>query len=327
MTSPSFAGMSDEEFEQHLNNPPAMDAEVPSEPPAPPAEEEPAPLEPNPELPVEPVEPAPTEVPTEPVPPTEDALEALYKPLDINGTELEVQSVDEARKLMAMGVQHQKFVKEHRRTVETLQEHKIGEAELNQLIDVMKGNPEAIAQFIKQHNLDVVELEEKKEAEYKPTNHMVSAERVTLNEVLDEIQSTPTFEKTTNIVTKEWDAVSKQHVLGNPQFLKELNEHVRDGTYDKVMKEVNRTRVFGGLSGMTDLQAYAAMGKQMQESGALTPAPAPVVTRQPKPVDAKTVDKKRSASPSPTTPAPVAPAEVDFRGMSDEEFEKYLRGN
>lgn len=323
MSNDSFAGMSDEDFEAHLNNPPAMEVEVPSEPPATPAEEEPAPteLEPTPEL----GEPQPDEV--VPVPVEGDPLEALYKPLEINGTELEIQSVDEARKLMAMGVQNQKFVKENRRTIDTLNEHKIGEAELNHLIDVMKGNPEAIAQFVKQHNIDVVDLEEKKEAEYKPTNHMVSQATVTLNEVLDEIQATPTFEKTTNIVTKEWDAVSKQSVLANPGFLKELNDHVRDGTYEKVMKEVNRTRVFGGMAGMTDLQAYAAMGKQMQESGALTPAPAPVVTRQPKQVDAKTVDKKRSASPSPTTQTPPAPEEVDFRGMGDDVFEKYLRGN
>lgn len=357
----SFAGMTDEAFEAHLNAVPSEESneETPSE--SLPTSEEPLTLD------EESVDETPTDVEESPVEApesdleeeheesdedieTEDLdeeeapddvtneteteaelnaeLEELYKPFKASGREISVKSVEEAKKLMSMGADYANKLqgfKVHRKTIKTLEQNDIDTDKLNLLIDASKGDKGAISKLIQEHSIDTMDLSEEEDSNYTPKDYSVSDSQVDMDDVIARIQATPSFSTTSDIVTNQWDASSKEVILSNPQHLEDLNEHVSNGTYDVVMNEVVRARTFGGLQGLTDFEAYAQVGQQMQSEGAFNKA-APetkTVSGKPKAKSQTNTDKKRRASPAKGSPTKT-PVKYDYAGMSDAEFEKLL---
>ncbi len=352
----SFVGMSDDEFEQHLNAP---QSEVSEETPSGSLSSSEELLDESPtdesnstvlaseelttdELPANELAEEP-EVSTDEqttdegeaaeAPETEtdvkadSGLEDLYKPFKASGREVSVKSVDEAKKLMSMGVDYVEKLqgfKQHRKTIRTLAEHKIDSASLNLLIDAHNGNPEAINKLIQDHKIDTLDLGTE-DSNYTPSDNSVSDAQVEMDDVIDRIQSSPSFSATSDILTNQWDEASKKVIYAAPQHLETLNEHVSNGTYERVMTEVTRIKLFDAnqLQGLSDLEAYQKVGHALQQAGAFNKQ-APVVSRKPTTTVATNTDKKLRASPSKATPRSTAPKKYDFAGMSDEEFEKLL---
>jgi hypothetical protein len=185
---------------------------------------------------------------------------------------------------------------------------------------------------VKDSGIDPMDLSADKASEYKPKIHAVDDREIDLDTVLDEIQDTPSYTRTLSIVSKEWDGASKQIIANQPQLLKVINDHVERGIYDLIVTEMESERMFGRLSGLSDLEAYRQVGDAIQARGGFnhlgssqgkTATQPVVVTPKPKKVeDDKLKDKKRAAS-STRTAAP-APTVKDFNplAMSDEEFAK-----
>lgn len=253
-------------------------------------------------------------------------LVELFTPFKASGSEMKVETVAEARQLMQMGVDYQnkmRAFKPHRKTVKMLENNKIDEARLNYLIDLSKGDKNAIAKLIKENEYDVHELDQE-ESSYSPSDYSVSDVEVDLDDVIGRIQSSEAFATTSDIVSNQWDKASKQAVFENPIILENLNTQVANGTYSRVKQEVIRLQAFGGLQGLSDLQAYHQVGTSMEQAGKLNaPAQAPkVVTTKPKGTSNNT-SKKLRASPAKRTQAAITPSN-DFEHMSDAEFEETL---
>ncbi len=255
-------------------------------------------------------------------------LDELYKPFKASGRDISVKSVEEAKKLMSMGVDYvQKLqgFKQHRKTIKTLGEHKIDGNRLNLLIDASNGNKDAINTLIQEHSIDTEDLSEVKDSNYTPSDNSVSDSQVEMDDVIDRIQATSSFSTTSDIVSNQWDDNSKKVIFANPKNLELLNEHVSNGTYERVMTEVTRAKLFGGLQGLSDLEAYQQVGQELYKQEQATQTATPTQVSR-KPVAKATVitDKKLRASPSKATPRSTAPVKYDYAGMSDEEFEKHL---
>jgi len=266
--------------------------------------------------------------------------EAEYKrllaPFKANGREITVKSVDDAISLMQMGANYNKkmaALKPNLKLMKLLENNGLlNEEKLGFLIDLDKKNPEAINRLVKDSGIDPMDLSVDKASEYKPKIHTVDDREIDLDTVLDEIQDTPSYTRTLSIVSKEWDGASKQIIANQPQLLKVINDHVERGIYDLIVKEMESERVFGRLSGLSDIEAYRQIGDAIQARGGFnhlgssqekTATQPVVVTPKPKKVeDDKLKDKKRAAS-STRTAAPVSTLK-DFNplAMSDEEFAK-----
>ncbi len=352
-----YGAMSDEDFEQHMNSLPAQE-EAPSEPSSVSGQE--ADVTPEPEMDGESFygeegpeadtgeeEDSPDEGEVEEDPEAEseeeeesdeggeeedtsdaaNQLAELFKPFKADGVDMQVKSVEEAKRLMSMGIGFHKKMegfKPHRRTIKTLEANEIDEAKLNFLIDISKGNKDAIAKLLKDSGLNALDLETEEDSNYTPSNHQVADSAVELDEVIADLRSTPTFTKTTDIVSNQWDEASRSVFLKSPTLLRALNEQVSNGTYERVMTEVTRQRVFGNLRGLSDLEAYDRVGKQMFEAQATAPQSKPVVPVKNPPAKPTNTDRKRRASTR-RKPAPAKPKEYDWASMSDEEFEKHLK--
>lgn len=270
--------------------------------------------------------------------------EAVYKeltaPFKANGKDIQVQSVEDIKSLMQMGANYNKKMtqlKPRLKIIKMLEDNGLlDEAKLSYLIDVDKKNPEAISKLIKDSGLDAFELDEEKAKEYKPGNYKVSDAEMELDTVIEEISSTPTFQKTLNLVGNEWDPVSRQKVANNPAIIKLINAHMANGVYDVVAKELESLRVLGKLDGLSDIEAYGKVSDAIHARGGFShlfpvqdqvPSNQPVVDKTkftPRVVsEDKRVDKRKAASPTKSSGLTVSKdTEANILAMSDEEFLK-----
>lgn len=264
--------------------------------------------------------------------------EAEYKkltaPFKANGREMSINNVDDAIALMQMGANYHKKMaglKPSLKTLKLLEKNDLLDpGKLNYLIDLHNKNPEAITKLLKDSGIDPLDVDVKTDSTYKPTNRSVSDTEVELDEVLDSIKDTPTYSKTLNVMTKEWDDASKNAAANQPNIISIINGHIADGTYDTVMNAVNYERSLGKLQGVSDLEAYKQVGDILHAAGKLgTPAPKPAsadVTPAAKPgpskEELKRKERKRAASPTKTT-ATTSAKPFNPLTLSDEEFEKF----
>ena len=268
--------------------------------------------------------------------------EAEYKrllaPFKANGREISVKSVDDAVTLMQMGANYNKkmaALKPSLKLMKLLENNGLlNEEKISYLIDIEKKNPNAIQKLVKDSGIDPMDFDAEKAGEYKPKIHTVDDREMDLDTVLDEIQDTPSYNQTLQIVSKSWDGASKQVVANTPQLLKVINDHVANGIYNIISEEVERERVFGRLNGLSDIEAYRQVGDAIQARGGFNhlgnaqakTSQAPVVVQpKPKKVEDDKLNEKRRAASS-TKPANTSQASNDdFNplSLSDEEFAKF----
>jgi hypothetical protein len=183
-----------------------------------------------------------------------------------------------------------------------------------------------------------MDLDADKASAYKQSTYTVDDREIELDTVLDEIQGTPSYTRTLDIVSTKWDAASKNVIAGNPQLLRVINDHISTGIYDRIQKEIDNERMFGRLNGVSDIEAYRQVGDALHARGEFNalakgssqpkpPAPAEKVVVQPKPkqVDGdKLKDKKRAASSTNAVVPNSGTQDFNPLSMSDEEFSKQV---
>ena len=249
----------------------------------------------------------------------------ILQPFKANGTEVQVRNVDEAIQLMQMGANYTKkmqALQPNLKVLKTLEKQGLlDEAKLNYLIDLSKGDPKAVAKLVKEANPEWSQVDE--EEEYIPTNHQVSETAIQLEQVLDNIESTPTGARCIDVVGNQWDDGSKAILTKEPALIAQLNEQMQAGIFDKINKEVQHVRMFGGLVGKSDFEAYRIVGAQMYQEGKLTqPQQQPVARTASKQQDpARNTQRKAAATPSSRKQVSVQ-SEYSPLAMSDEEFLK-----
>jgi hypothetical protein len=266
--------------------------------------------------------------------------ERLLAPFKANGRDMSVASVDEALTLMKMGANYNKkmaALKPNLRLLKLLENQDLlSEEKISYLVDLHNKQPEAISKLVKESGLNPLDLDPEKAGDYKPSTHSVDDRELALDTVLDEIQDSPTYSKTLEVVTKVWDKESKQILANNPEILKVIDAHMSSGIYEIVKTEVERERVFGRLNGLSDIAAYRQVGDAINARGGFNHLTAPksnqgnpntapvVVAPKPKKVeDDKLNEKRRAAGVSqPAAPAPKANQDFNPLAMSDEEFAK-----
>lgn len=252
----------------------------------------------------------------------------FFKPFKASGREIKIQSIEDGRRLMQMGVDYQKkmrSLKPHLRVMKALEKNKLlDEDKINFFIDLEKKNPEAIAKFLKDKEIDPLSVDvDEGSANYKPANHTPSDQEVALDDVLDSIRETTSFDRTIDELGNKWDAGSKEVIMQHPTLIKLINDQVESGIYDQIMSVVDSERLLGRLTGLNDLMAYKTIGDALQEKGAfshLTPETKPAD----KPIqNSKKLKERKRAAGAPKRTVPQKPRKgPNPLSLSDAEFEK-----
>ena len=274
----------------------------------------------------------PKEVPQEPQTDYKSEYEALLAPFKASGRDIKVNSVEDARRLMQMGVDYNRkmqALKPHLRIMKALEKHNLlDEGKINRLIDLERKDPAAIAAFLKEKGIDPIEIDTSTEVGYQPTSHAPTSEEMNLNEVLDSIRDTSAYSRTMEELGNKWDNTSKEVFVKHPQLISVINNHVETGIYDQIMGIVETERVLGRLVGLSDLEAYKQVGDALQQRGAFKTQTA---ERKAEPGKSPQSDVQRDArrkAAQPTRSTPTASKQlpnVNPLALSDEEFEQVYR--
>lgn len=251
----------------------------------------------------------------------EDVVKQIFAPFKANGKEIAPRTVEDVVQLMQMGANYTKKMQSiapMRKAVESLSNAGIdSEEKLSYLIDLYKGDKEAIKQLLKNNQIDAMDLD-LDEINYSPNKQNIASEAdVKFAETLSNInESLPQIQ---NIMDKQWDQESKKILLSDPRALQALHEEIQMGRFEPVQKQLEVERTFGRYQGVPDIQAYIDIlnrmsaqeqyQMQMQEQ-----------QRQQK----KSVPDKRKAAPTrgKTKSGGTSLTPKDLFSMSDEEFEK-----
>jgi len=268
------------------------------------------------------------------------AYEAIMAPFKANGKMMQVKSPEEAIALMQMGANYTRKMQElqpQRKTLLLLENNGLlDEGKLSYLIDLSKGNPEAIKKLIKESNFDVLNADLDKESTYQGGNHKVTDEEVHFRTVLDELNSNPVGKETLTVISSTWDDASKEVLWTNPDVMMTIHAQRENGVYTKIVNEIERRRVLGQIQpSVPFLHAYRTVGDDLQKSGAFNdlapqkqepaqapaPAVAPIAVKPslPKPTNA---DPRIAAAAVHHTTAVKTDTPVNYLAVSDDDFLK-----
>jgi len=261
----------------------------------------------------------------------------IFQPFKANGSDMQVDNVEDVIKLMQMGAnytQKMQTLKPSLMLVKMLENNGLlDQDKLNNLIDLEKRDPKAIAKLLNDSGIDPLDVDKKGGDEYKPNDYSVSENSYNLDQAIDDIRSTDTFDKTIEIMGKKWDKSSRDIIAKNPDIVSVINTHVQNGVYDKVSNFVSRERALGRMSGMSDVEAYREGLNTLQSNGTLAEVGSKNEdkgdsTKNPidKEIDAKKAEqakkRKKAVAPTKKTSPKTSKAKVDFLDMPDDEFMK-----
>jgi hypothetical protein len=266
----------------------------------------------------------------------------LGTPLKANGKEIKLTSVDEVIALMQQGANYTRKMQElapARKVLMMLQNNELLDADkLSFLIDLEKGNPEAIKKLVKDKGIDVMDIDTESEPAYQAGDNVVTDAEVGFRTVLDEISSSDAGKQTLTLINTTWDDASKKKLWDEPSVMQVVHQQRETGVYDLIATEVERRTTLGLIpAGTPFLQAYTIVGNEwaaealkgqpgggeQQSTGAGQGQQSQVLATRaatPKATVAND-DKASAASPTRSSPKPAA-AKVNVLSMSDEEFMK-----
>ncbi len=261
--------------------------------------------------------------------------EKLMAPFRANQQDMSVKNVDDAITLMQKGAnyyQKMRDIKPKMKILKMLDNADLLDIDkLNYIIDIHKKNPAAIQKLVKESGVNPLDINVTEEDDtYVPPDNTVSDKEIELDSVLDDIEHTESFNKTLDVITKVWDDASCDIVSNRPDLIGPLNEHIANGTYDKVMKEVIYAKTLGHFKDVSDIQAYYQVGEHMYKQGQLNPSDSkknlPPKTNSPvkKQKDKKRSVNKRAATHTNQKTVNPGKKKRDFNLLSlpDDEFDK-----
>ena len=261
----------------------------------------------------------------------ESAYKKVSEPFKANGVDMQVKSPEDIVRLMQMGANYQKKMgklKPNLKIIKMLENNELlDEAKLNNLIDLSKKDPKAIAKLVKESDVDPLEIDKDAPTEYEPTNYSITDKEYNLDRVLDDIKDTETFNKTINVLTKEWDTESRSAISDQPEIIGIVNAHMANGIYDEVNAVLQQEKALGKLDGIPDVEAYRQVAEYMNKNNMFKQPEKPVgkskvSSKTDEKAEADRDKKRKAAAPVKQTTTKKAAPDDNFLGLSDEDFMK-----
>ena len=186
--------------------------------------------------------------------------DTLYK-IKANGKEFEM-TLDELKQTASKGMDYLKkttALKPYRTMIAAMEENKVSPEDINLLIDLKKGNKEAIAKLIKENEVDVYDLPEAND--YTPQEYRQSETALEMKEVLSTISKDAEFSRTSEIYNA-FDEQTKAFLNEDPSRIVGLHNDVKTGVFDKVLPLAEKKAMIDGYNAPF-LQYYLQAGQEI----------------------------------------------------------------
>lgn len=162
------------------------------------------------------------------------------------------QAMDYTKKTQAL--------KPWRKTIDAIESAKLGHDDINLMIDVFKGDKNAIAELIKRTGVDALDLDTEN-SKYVPKDYGRDDTALAIKDIVDEISADKEYETTHRILSKEWDERSFSELTKDPELIRLLHVDVKSGMYDKVQPIAEKMKVFD-RGRQSDLDYYKAAAQE-----------------------------------------------------------------
>lgn len=255
-----------------------------------------------------------------------EVYNTIFKPFKANGKEITPKTAEDVVSLMQMGANYTKkmqLISPIRKTYESLSQAGVKtDEDLNFLIDLHKGDQEAIKKLLQKHKVEPLEID-LDTTNYVPKNNLVSDDDVKYAEVLEDISDS--LPKIDEIINRVWDPESKKQILKDPKYLKALHEEIVYGRFDKIQSEVETHKTFGRYKDVSDLEAYLDVLQKQLAKQPKEAAVKPATTAYKQPTNTTPVPDKTKAAPTrgqTTNSKKSTLTPEDLLSMPEEEFLK-----
>lgn len=166
------------------------------------------------------------------------------------------QAMDYTKKTQAL--------KPWRKTIDAIESANLSHDQINLMIDVFKGDKNAIAEVMRRTGVDALDLDTENNV-YTPKDYGRDETALAIKDIVDEISSDKEFSITQQILNKEWDDRSFSELTRDPELIKLLHIDVKSGMYDKVQPIAEKLKVFD-RGRKSDLEYYKqAAGEYFRE--------------------------------------------------------------
>lgn len=245
------------------------------------------------------------------------------------------QALDYTRKTQAL--------KPWRQTIDAIESAKLTHEDVSLMIDVLRGDKQAIAEVIKRTGTDALDIDTEN-SKYTPKSYGRDETALAIKDVIDEISADKEYEVTHKILSKEWDDKSFAEFTKDPDLIRQLHIDVKSGMYNQVQPIAEKLKVFD-RGRKTDLEYYIqAAGEYFSERDAEAQRQAAIenqraqleakaarqaeidrvkATQQAREKTTEKVEQRKAAAPVKAVSG--TKKVVDYLDDSDEAFEEWYK--
>lgn len=145
------------------------------------------------------------------------------------------QAMDYTKKMQA--------IKPWRKTIDAIEGAQLSHEDVSLMIDVLKGDKDAVAAVLKRTGVDALELDVE-QSRYVPKDYGRDDKALAVKDVIDEISADAEYQTTYKILSKEWDDGSFREMTSDPELIKLLHIDVKSGMYDRVQPIAEKLKVY-----------------------------------------------------------------------------------
>lgn len=184
-----------------------------------------------------------------------------------NGQDYEFTSeeiVEQFPKMFGKAMDYTKklqVIKPWRKTIDAMEEAKLSHEDVGLMIDVMKGDKDAITEVLKRTGTDTLELDTDADSGYVAKDYGRDENALAVSDIVNEISRDVEYPMTENILSKEWDEASWKTMTENPENIRLLHIDVKSGMYSKLQPIAAKLKLYGDGS-KTDLDYYKEAAQQ-----------------------------------------------------------------
>ena len=186
---------------------------------------------------------------------------------------------EELIKLAPKAVDYTKKMQEiapYRKRISAMKDENITDEDFNLMMDVFKGNKEALASILKKTGIDAFDLDTEKTEPYVPNSYGKDDAALALEEIVTSIQKDPEYDYTRKVVDEQWDASSRQELLNSLSdpslrlkdgrtYLEGIHDDIKTGVYVNVAPIAAKLKILDGAT-KSDLEYYKQAAIQHAQS-------------------------------------------------------------
>lgn len=232
-------------------------------------------------------------------------------------------------------------IKPWRKTIDAIEQAKLDHSDVSLMIDVLKGDKDAIVEVLKRTGVDTLDLNTEEDSKYVAKDYGRDDKSLAIKDIVKEISKDTEYATTKNILEKEWDEASWNIITDRPEMIKRLHVDVKSGIYSTLQPLMEKRKVYDNgrksdieyykeaaeeyFDKTAKLEAYNVSKLEKEaEQKAKKERLAQVKASSQKRDIVKEASVKRKAA-APTKTSATNKGLVDYLDSSDEDFEEWYK--